>query len=78
MTVITDGSNGVQHLHRLLPGRVRCVLDGFHVSMRVRWLEQIVAGLRDRTEAEHCTKRLLAELVSKLRWHFWHASAEKA
>lgn len=45
VSVITDGGNGVQHLHRLLPGKVRSILDWFHISMRVRYLEQIVAGL---------------------------------
>ena len=78
VTVITDGGNGVQHLHRLLPGKVRSILDWFHVSMRVRYLEQIVAGLHNRSETELYTKRILAELVSKLRWHFWHANTEKA
>jgi negative regulator of replication initiation len=78
VSVITDGGNGVQHLHRLLPGKVRSILDWFHISMRVRYLEQIVAGLLQRTETEHYAKRLLGELVSKLRWHFWHANAEKA
>lgn len=78
VTVITDGGNGVQHLHRLLPGKVRSILDWFHVSMRVRYLEQIVAGLQNRSETELYAKRILAELVSKLRWHFWHANAEKA
>ena len=43
VTVITDGGNGVQHLHRLLPGKVRSILAWFHVSIRVRYLEQIVA-----------------------------------
>ena len=78
MSVITDGGNGVQHLHRLLPGKVRSILDWFHISMRVRYLEQIVSGLRAGSETESQVKRLLAKDVSKLRWHFWHASFEKA
>ncbi len=78
MSVITDGGNGVQHLHRLLPGKVRSILDWFHISMRVRYLEQIVSGLRAGSETECQVKRLLAKDVSKLRWHFWHASFEKA
>jgi hypothetical protein len=68
----------VQHLHRLLPGRVRSVLDWFHISMRIRYLEQIVSGLRAGSATESQAKRLLANDVSKLRWHFWHASFEKA
>jgi hypothetical protein len=78
VTVITDGGNSVQHLHRLLPGNVHCVLDWFHVSMRVRYLEQIVAGLCNGSDTERYTKRVLTELASKLRWHFWHANAQKA
>jgi hypothetical protein len=75
---IADGGNGVQHIHRMLPGKVRPVLEGFHISMRIRYLEQIVQGLRSHTDTEHYAKRLLAEDVSKLRWHFWHAQHEKA
>ena len=77
-SVITDGGNDVQHLHRLLPGRVRSILDWFHISMRVRYLEQIVSGLRAHSDTEFHVKRLLAEDVSKLRWHYWHATFEKA
>jgi hypothetical protein len=78
VSVITDGDTGVQHLHRLLAGRVRSILDWFHVSMRVRWLEQIVSGLDNHSETEYYTKRLLAEYLAKLRWHFWHANVKKA
>lgn len=78
VAVITDGGNGVQHLQRLLPGKVRPILDWFHISMRIRYLEQIVGGLRDRSETERYAKRFLAEDVAKLRWHFWHGQHEKA
>ena len=76
--MITDGGSGVQHLHRLLSGRVRSILDWFHVSMRVRWLEQIVSGLHNNSETEDYTRRLLAEYLAKLRWYFWHANVKKA
>ena len=61
VSVITDGGNGVQHLHRLLPGKVHSILDWFHISMRVRYLEQIVSGLRAGSETESQVKRLLAK-----------------
>ena len=34
---------------------------------------RIVAGLRNRSETELYIKRILADMVSKLRWHAWHA-----
>lgn len=42
---------------------VDTILDWFHVSVRIR-------GLRNRSETEYYTKRLLTEHVSKLRWQF--------
>jgi hypothetical protein len=78
LCVITDGANGLQNIHRLLPYDATPILDWFHISMRVRYLEQIVTGLRPKSETEHCTKKLLGEHLAKLRWCFWHANSEKA
>ena len=54
------------------------ILDWFHISMRVRYLEQIVRGLLARSETEHYTKKALRTCVNRLRWCFWHANAVKA
>lgn len=78
LTVVTDGANSLQHIHRQLPFPARPILDWFHVSMRVRYLEQIAGGLLARTDTDQVTKRLLIELLGKLRWCFWHANVEKA
>ena len=78
LTVITDGANSLQHIYRQLPFPTRPILDWFHVSMRVRYLEQIAGGLLARTDTERITKRLLIGLLGRLRWCFWHANLEKA
>ena len=76
--VITDGGNGVQSIHRQLPFPVTPILDWFHISMRIRYLEQISKGMQARSETETHTKNLLHRQMTKLRWCFWHASFEKA
>jgi hypothetical protein len=54
------------------------ILDWFHISMRVRHLEQIGRGLLARSETEKYTKKPLRTYVNRLRWCFWHANAVKA
>ena len=76
--VITDGANGIQHIYRQLPFAATRILDWFHISMRVRHLEQIVRGLLALSETEQYTKKALRTYVSRLRWCFWHANAIKA
>jgi len=46
--------------------------------MRVRYLEQIIKGMRARTETEKAARRVLISRVDKLRWCFWHAKLGKA
>jgi hypothetical protein len=78
LSVITDGANGIQSTYRQLPFSTTPILDWFHISMRVRYLEQIVRGLLPRSETEQYTKKALQTYVNKLRWCFWHANAAKA
>jgi hypothetical protein len=46
--------------------------------MRVRCVEQIIKGMRAKTETEKATRRVLISRLDKLRWCFWHAKLEKA
>ena len=78
LSVITDGANGLQSIACRLPFSSTPVLDWFHISMRVRYLEQIIKGMRARTETEKAARRVLISRVDKLRWCFWHAKLEKA
>jgi hypothetical protein len=59
LSVITDGANGIQSIYRRLPFSATPILDWFHISMRVRYLEQIVRGLLPRSETEQYTKKAL-------------------
>lgn len=53
--VITDGANNTQSIPRELPFPAKPILDWFHISMRVRHLEQLVSGsvAEDRHGASH-------------------------
>jgi hypothetical protein len=61
-----------------LPSSSTPVLDWFHISMRVSYLEQIIKGMRARSETEKSARRVLISRVDKLRWCFWHAKLERA
>ncbi|KRB83465.1 ISKra4 family transposase [Noviherbaspirillum sp. Root189] len=76
--MITDGANGVQSIHRQLPFPATPILDWFHISMRIRYLEQISKGMHARSETEKHTKSVLCKQMTKLRWCFWNASFKKA
>jgi len=78
LSVITDGAKGIQSIYRQLPFTATPILDWFHISMRVRYLEQIIRGLLVRSETEQYTKKALRTYVNRLRWCFWHANAVKA
>ncbi|MEO8925469.1 MAG: ISKra4 family transposase [Caldimonas sp.] len=78
LRVITDGANNTQSIPRGLPFPAQAVLDWFHISMRIRHLEQIAQGLRPTSETERMTRKVLQVEVSKLRWCFWHGNVEKA
>ena len=78
LSVITDGAKNTQSIPQALPFPAKAILDWFHISMRVRNLEQIVSGLSARSVTEQMTSRLLVPLVDKLRWCYWHANSTKA
>ena len=78
LSVITDGANGLQSIACRLPFSSTPVLDWFQISMRVRYLEQIIKGMRVWTETEKAARHVLISRVDKLRWCFWHAKLEKA
>jgi hypothetical protein len=45
--------------------------------MKIRHVEQIVQGLRPRTETERGAKSLLAAGIGKIRWCLWHNNLSK-
>jgi hypothetical protein len=77
LCMVTDGANNTLSIRQGLPFAATPILDWFHISMKIRHVEQIVQGLRPRTETERSTKNLLAEDLGKLRWCLWHNNASK-
>jgi hypothetical protein len=77
LCIVTDGANNTQSLRQGLAFPATPILDWFHISMKIRHLEQIVRGLRPNTETERATKNLLAADVGKLRWCVWHNNIAK-
>ena len=78
LRVVTDGANNMLSIPQGLPFPAKAVLDWFHISMRIRHLEQFVQGLRPTSETEHATTKVLQVEVGKLRWCLWHNNVEKA
>jgi hypothetical protein len=77
LCIVTDGANNTLSIRQGLPFPATPILDWFHISMKIRHVEQIVQGLRPHTETERATKSLLTADLGKLRWCLWHNSATK-
>jgi hypothetical protein len=77
LCMVTDGANNTLSIRQGLPFPATPILDWFHISMKIRHVEQIVQSVRPRTETERSTKNLLAADLGKLRWCLWHNNAGK-
>jgi hypothetical protein len=77
LCMVTDGANNTLSIRQALPFPATPILDWFHISMKIRHVEQIALGLRPRTETERSTKNLLAADLGRLRWCLWHNNASK-
>jgi hypothetical protein len=77
LCMVTDGANNTLSIRQALPFPATPILDWFHISMKIRHMEQIARGLRPRTETERSTKNLLAVDLGRLRWCLWHNNASK-
>jgi hypothetical protein len=77
LCMVTDGANNTLSIRQRLPFPATPILDWFHISMKIRHVEQLVQGLHPRTETERVTKNLLAADLGKFRWCLWHNNASK-
>ena len=78
VTVITDGGNGVQHLHRLLPGKVHSMLDWFHVRCACAISSRSSPGCAIAARPNSTPSASWPSWLASCDWHFWHANVEKA
>jgi hypothetical protein len=77
LCMVTDGANNTLSIRQALTFPATPILDWFHISMKIRHIEQIAQGLRTRTETERGTKSLLVADIGKIRWCLWHNNLSK-
>ena len=78
--VLADGADGLSNLVSASAGKTtERVLDWFHISMRLRPIEQMapkIAIAADDSDAE--LKHLLTEKLSRIRYQLWHGKRAAA
>lgn len=78
VTVISDGEAALPNLIRAATsGRVRHILDWWHISMRVQHVENAIKGLVQRKDFPGTTALLITP-VETLRWNLWHGRIQVA
>lgn len=78
ITVFSDGDPGLANLVRRAAGQpVTHILDWWHISMRIKHIENATVGL-----AQACGIRKYADnlpnLAERIRWLTWHGQTERA
>ena len=79
VTVISDGEPALANLVRTATGEpIRHILDWWHISMRVRHIEQALAGIYALRPAHHMGLDFVSLDVKRLRHLIWNGYAEEA
>lgn len=72
VTVISDGEPALPNLVRYaVGGPVRHILDWWHISMRIKHVENAVKGLL-QTKSFSGMRVLFERPAERLRWYLWH------
>ena len=78
ITVLTDGEPGLaNHIRWAVEGRVTHILDWWHISMRIKHVENAVRGLHELVVGRKGADKL-PWLAERLRWLVWHGKTGKA
>ncbi|MFN3210009.1 MAG: ISKra4 family transposase [Roseovarius sp.] len=78
ITVFTEGEPGLVDHVRSATGRpVTHILDWWHISMRIKHIENAAAGLQERCAGRKGADKL-PWLAKRLRWLIWHGQTTKA
>ncbi|KJK21477.1 hypothetical protein UB46_27070 [Burkholderiaceae bacterium 16] len=70
VTFLSDGGDTVRSAQFGFGDRGECILDWFHIAMRVQNLEQMIKG-----RPAHCdgpSNATLIEALQGAKWHLWH------
>lgn len=72
VTVISDGEPALPNwVRRAVRGSVIHILDWWHISMRIKHIENAVCGLLQSKGFAGCSQ-LFERPTKKLRWYLWH------
>ena len=78
VTVISDGEAALPNLFRgATDGKVRHILDWWHISMRVQHVENAIKGLL-QTEDFPGVPVIFGKPAETLRWYLWHGKVQTA
>ncbi|MFQ6550538.1 ISKra4 family transposase [Aestuariibius sp. 2305UL40-4] len=78
VTVISDGEAALPNLFRgATDGKVRHILDWWHISMRVQHVENAIKGLL-QTEDFPGVPVIFRKPAETLRWYLWHGKVQTA
>ena len=78
ITVLTDGEPGLaNHIRWAVDGKVMHILDWWHISMRIKHVENAVRGLHELVVRRKGADKL-PWLAERLRWLVWHGKTGKA
>lgn len=78
VTVISDGEVALLNLIRdATNGKVKHILDWWHISMRVQHVENIIRGLVQRRDFPGTTAIFMTP-AETLRWNLWHGKIQVA
>ena len=79
LAVISDGEAALPDLVRAATGEpVRHILDWFHLSMRMRPIEQVLTGLSARQLQDPEPVRIAQASIERIRHLPWHGRADEA
>lgn len=78
ITVISDGEPALPNLVRAAArGKMRHILDWWHISMRIQHVENAIKGL-SRTKNFAGIPILFSQPAQSLRWNIWHGKVMTA
>ncbi len=79
LTVISDGEPALRNMVKLATGEpVTHILDWWHLSIRVRHIEQTIIGMMALEKPAHPTIRYAASEANRLRHLLWNGYADEA
>ena len=79
LAVISDGEAALPNLVRAAIGEpVRHILDWFHLSMRMRPIEQVLTGLSARNFQDPGSVQAAQASIERIRHLLWHGRPDKA